>query len=251
MERPKVARKKRIQLLNIPLDVISDDQLEDRVESLIADGKKHHIVLLSLWDFMRARGKSDRAKAIRNASIILTSSRLVSSGARFLRQKDVQRYMPFDFVIRILAILEQRNRSVYLIGGKPGYLQTASSNLRGSFPGLQIVGRCAGYFPAAHEDNILLAIKKAAPTLLLAGRGVRTGEKWLISHKRYMAPGLTMWCGDCLEVFAGTKKKTSRQLWSKGLDFLPGLFKRPWRLARGFTYLWYFLLLLFAKIRHQ
>lgn len=250
MERPKLTRKKRINLLTVPLDIISDEQLENRILEMIADGKKHQITLLSLWDFMKARGRSDQAVAIRNSSIIVTSSKLVVLGAKFLRSREVPRYMPFAFVIRLLTILEDRNRSVYVIGGKPGYLQTASANLRGSFPGLHIVGRCAGYFPASHEANILLAIKKAAPSLLLVGRGVPGRERWLPTRRKQFAPGLSMWCGDCLEVFAGTKKKTSRELWERGLDFVPELIRKPWRLARGFIYLWYFVLLFYYKLRH-
>ena len=243
-------RKKRVNLLTVPLDIIADDQLEDRIGAMIADGKQHQIVLLSLWDFMRARSRSELGLSMRASSMILTSSRLVARGARFLRNEEVNRFMPFDFVIRLLGILEKRGRSVYLIGGKPGYLHTAASNLRGSFPGLQIVGRCAGYFPKSHEENILLAIKKASPSLLLASKGVPGRERWLVEHKKSFVPGLTMWCDDCLEVFSGAKKKISRKLWTKGFDFLPALLRKPWRLGRGFVYFGYFILLAFYKIRH-
>jgi N-acetylglucosaminyldiphosphoundecaprenol N-acetyl-beta-D-mannosaminyltransferase len=242
-------RRKRLNLLTIPLDIVTDEQLEDRVEAMLGDGKKHHIVLLSLMDFLRARGKSDIAKASRSASLILTSSKMVVFGAKFLRHQELSRYMPFDFVIRVLSILEKRGRSVYLIGTRPGYLQTASSNLRGSFPGLQIVGRCAGYFPTSHEENILLAIKKASPSLLLAGKGLPGKERWLLSHKKHFATGLTLWCGDCLDVFAGKKHKTSRELWTKGLDFIPDLLRQPWRIFLGFPYLWYLFLLIVYRLR--
>ncbi len=249
MERPEVAEKKRTNLLSVPLDIITDDQLEDRIEAIMASGKRHQVVLLSLWDFMRARSRSAYGVSMRASAMILTSSRLVALGARFLRKEEVHRFMPFDFIIKLLGCLEKRERSVYLIGGRPGHLHTAASNLRGSFPGLRIVGRCAGYFPKPHEENILLAIKKASPSLLLAGRGVPRRERWLIEHRKRFAPGLTMWCGDCLEVFAGTKQRTSRELWAKGLDFVPVLLKKPWRLARGFVYCGFFILLVYYKVR--
>ncbi len=237
-------------MLTVPLDIVSDDELEGRISSLLADGQRHQIVLLSAWDFVRAHGNSAYANAVRKASIIFTCSKLVVWSARFLKHREIPRYMPFDFVIRILTILEAMRGSVYLIGGRPSYLQSAASNLRGSFPDLQIVGRCTGYFPTVHEENILLAIKKAAPSLILAGRGVPGKERWLLGHRRHLSPGLAMWCGSCLEVFAGVKTKTSRELWSKGLDFLPDLLRSPWRLARGLVYIWYLFLLIFNRIRH-
>ncbi len=237
-------------MLSVPLDLVGEDELETRITSLLADGGRHEIVLLSAWDFIKAYGNSAYAISVRRSSLILTSSKLVVWAAKFLRFTELPRYMPFDFVIRILNILEKHGRSVYLIGGRPRYLQTAASNLRGSFPKLQIVGRCAGYFPKEHEENILLAIKKAGPSLLLAGKGVPGNERWLLEHRRQLSPGLVMWCGNCLEVFAGVKRKTSRELWAKGIDFLPVLLRKPWRVARGLVYLTFLFLLVIEKIRH-
>ena len=236
-------------MLTVPLDIVQEDELEGQISTLLADGGRHQIVLLSAWEFAMACGNSAHSMAVRSSSLILTSSKLVVWAARFLRQKGLPRYMPFDFVIRILTTLEKKGGSVYLIGGRPGYLQTAASNLRGSFPHLQIVGRCAGYFPKSHEENIRLAIKKAAPTLLLAGKGVPGKERWLLDQRKHLSPGLAMWCGNCLEVFAGVRNKTSREIWSKGLDFLPDLLRKPWRIARGFIYMWFLILLIVSRIR--
>ncbi len=238
-------------MLSIPLDAVNEKELEEKIGALLSDGGRHQIMLLSAWDFAMAYGNSAHATAVRRSSLILTSSKLVAWAARFLRFREIQRYMPFDFVIRLLNILEKSGGSVYLIGGKPGYLQSAASNLRGSFPGLRIVGRCAGYFPNMHEENILLAIKKAAPSLILAGRGVPGKNKWLVEQDKHLSPGLAMWCGDCLEVFAGVKQRTSRELWAKGLDFLPLLLRKPWRVGRGFVYLIFLLLLVIQKLRHN
>lgn len=251
MEHPSIDKKKRISVLSVPLDVVDETALEEKIKTFLSDGERHQIMLLSAWEFVMAYGNSAHANAVRRSSLILTSSKMVAWAARFLRSRDIQRYMPFDFVIRILNILEKSGGSAYLIGGRPGYLQTAASNLRGSFPGLRIVGRCVGYFPKEQEENILLAIKKAAPSLILAGRGVPGRDRWLLEHGKDLSPGLAMWCGDCLEVFAGAKKRTSRELWAKGLDFLPPLPGKPWRLARGFVYLTFLLLLIIQRIRHK
>ncbi|MAG13504.1 MAG: glycosyl transferase [Spirochaetales bacterium] len=249
MERARVAGTDRVNLLEIPLDIVSNDQLEDRIFRLLNDGDSHQLVLLSLWDFIRARGRSNYAASIRSSSLILTSSKMVAFGAKFLRSREITRHMPFEFVIRLLSVLEKRRRSVYVIGGRPSALQTATSNLRGSFPQLQIVGRCAGYFPVSHEENILVAIRKAAPSLILGGKGLPGKNKWMQKHRKHFAAGLTYWCGSCIDVFSGKRKKTSRELWAKGLDFLPELPRNPLRFLRGFVYLWYVLLLLYHKAR--
>ena len=208
-------------------------------------------MLLSLWDFLRARGKSTYAKSVRSSSLILTSSKLVAFGAKFLRGREITRHMPFEFVIRLLSVLEKKRGSVYVIGGRPAILQTAASNLRGSFPDLQIVGRCAGYFPPNHQENILLAIRKASPSLILGGKGLPGNGRWMQTHRDQFTAGLTYWCGSCIDVFSGKRKKTSRVTWERGFDFLPDLIRNPLRIFRGFVFLWYLILLLYCKARKK
>jgi N-acetylglucosaminyldiphosphoundecaprenol N-acetyl-beta-D-mannosaminyltransferase len=244
-----LTRKSRITVLSIPLDVTHEFEIADRLEAMPTTGDRNRIALIGLWDFMRARGRSAFAKSVRSAALVLPTSKLVAFGARFLRHRTVERYMRFDFIIRILTLLERRGGTLYLVGGRPETLNRAAANLRGSFPGLHIVGRCAGYFPASEEEDVLLAIRKANPTLILAGPGLSGGDAWPYLHRSDLGPGIAMWSGDCFEVFAGRKKRTSRALWKSGLDFLPQLIRKPWRLLRAFVYAWFFLLLLAYRIR--
>jgi len=44
-----------VNLLKVPVDIISPEQLGPLVYDLLKDGKEHNIVLLSLWDLLRAR----------------------------------------------------------------------------------------------------------------------------------------------------------------------------------------------------
>lgn len=241
--------KNRLNILTVPLDILSEDQIEQRIDELLDGSSQHQIVLLDLWHFMKARGSTEYAKSVRTAAVVIPTSKLVTLGARFLTGRVVHRYLPFDFIIKLLTILEKKGRSVYLLGSSPNSLQTAASNLRGSFPDLQIVGRCAGYFPREAETPILLAIRKAAPTLIIAGSGIPGTDKWLLAHRKDFAPGISLWCGNCIDIFSGKRKRTSREAWKKGIDFLPDLIRNPLRLFRGFNYIWFFILLAYYRLR--
>ncbi|MEW5814105.1 MAG: WecB/TagA/CpsF family glycosyltransferase [Spirochaetota bacterium] len=244
-----VSKKTRIELLKMPVDILHPDDLEETIKSMIQDNEVHQIVLLSLKDLITARRNEELKACIKQASLVLPISPGIIKGAKFLNKGIPLRYMPFDFVIRLLGILEQMGKSVYLLGSRPAWLQISESNLRTSFPGLKIVGRCSGYFQKAMKKDIVLAIKKAAPTLLLAGKGLIGQNLWIYEHKKQFSPGIFLWCGDCYEIFSGRKKRISRELWNKGLDFIPEFFKAPWRIFRLLLYLYYHLLLLVYKIQ--
>jgi len=93
------------------------------------------------------------------------------------------------------------------------------------------------------EKNIILAIRKASPSLLLAGSGLPGKDTWVANNKRNFNPGIYLWCGDCFDIFSGRRNKPTRAAWESGTDTLPDLLSHPWRLFRGFLYLYYITLL--------
>ena len=46
-------------------------------------------------------------------------------------------------------------------------------NVRDTFPGLKIVGRYVGYYPKQDEDDIVQAIFKSQPSLVLVSDGIK------------------------------------------------------------------------------
>ena len=242
-------RRKRIRLLGVPVDVIPETEIEDAVRDLTDDGGKHHIVFLGLFDLLRARGKGEFGKTVRQASLVIPTSKNIVAGARFLGKPEPVRYMPFSFVIRLLGVLEKYHQSLYLVGLKAGPLHTAAGNLRDSFPGLRIVGRYIGYFDEEKEQDVVTAIKKASPTLVLAGPGIKERHHWFRIHRDKLSNSLFLWCGDCFDIFAGLKKRITDRSWESGTYWFSDLTKRPWKVFKVFYYLYYQLLLVIARIR--
>jgi N-acetylglucosaminyldiphosphoundecaprenol N-acetyl-beta-D-mannosaminyltransferase len=238
----------RITVLGVPVDILPEEGIDDLVE-LLADGKNHQIVLLSLWDLMRARRSGEFRTMISGASLVLPISLSITKGARFLRRTEPVRYMPFDFVVKLLGALERRGKSVYLLGSTRSSIQKAEGNIKSTFPGLRVVGRYSGRYPKQMEFTIVEAIKKATPSLLLVGRGVPGRERWIPRNLARFNSGIYLWCSDLFEVFAERRSKPSRSLFRRGLEWLPFTLLHPWKIYRLFVYFWYNILLLVARVR--
>jgi len=235
--------------LNVPIDILPEDEIENTIRDFLDSKGKYQIMFLTLWDLLRARGDNDFARAVRQAGLVIPVSKSIQSGARFLGKREPVRYMPFSFVIRLLGVLEKYKGSIYLVGLKPAELQRAAGNLRDSFPGLQILGRYAGYFSQEREKDVILVIKKSAPSLVLAGPGVRKKRLWFHTHRDDFAEGISLWCGECFEIFCGKKQKPAEKSWNRGTYWMKDLVKKPWAIGRVFYYFYYLLLLVVAKIR--
>ena len=240
--------RQRVTLLKIPIDIVPPEQLSDLVYDLLKEEKEHNIVLLSLWDLLRARRNSEYRAYITRASLVIPISKSLISGIKFLMGKKAYRYMPFDFIVSMLTILENREFSCYLLGGRTKVLLKTEKNIRQTFPRLRIVGRFPGYFKRHEEATIIKAIKKASPSLLLAGTGIRGKERWIARNNAALGNGMRLWCSDIFDVFAEKKKHPSRAAFDNGLEWVGYCFQTPIKFLRIFPYFRYKFLLLFYKI---
>jgi len=240
--------RERISFLKVPIDIVKPDQLDRLTYNLLAEGKEHNIVLLSVWDLLRARHNSEYRDYVKKAALVIPISKSIISGIQFLQSKQAVRYMPFNFVIKLLTILEQYEYSSYLLGGRKRILIKIEKNLRETLPALRIVGRYPGGFRLQEEPVIIEAIRKASPSLLLVGKGVRGGEYWISKNSRRLGKGLRLWCSDLFDVFAERKRHPSQKIFELGLEWVGYTMQSPIKLFRLFPFMYYNLLLLIYKI---
>jgi len=249
VDNPGIAEVRRINLLKVPLDLMKEEDMEKVVRTLAARKERQQIILLGFFDFMKCRRDPERRRMMKEAALIIPTSKALIKGVRFLRKGEAVRYMPFEFVIRLLGILENLHGTIYILGSHPRELNISSANLRDSFPGLRIVGRHTGYFPPDMEEDIVLAIKKAAPNLLLAGGGLKGNDLWILRRKGEFQTGMYLWCRECFDIFCGKAQRLSRKQWDRGLYLIPRFLKNPLRIFQLFTRLYFNLLLLIYRIR--
>ncbi|MBN2625508.1 MAG: WecB/TagA/CpsF family glycosyltransferase [Spirochaetales bacterium] len=240
---------KRINVLNVPVDIVREEDLEQVIMGLAENGKSNQIILLDFIGFMKARRlKSEWHRAVKEAALVLPVSLRIIKGARFLKKEEPHRYRSFDFIISLLGILENRRKSAYLVGSSKKRIQKSFTNLVNSFPGLRFVGRHQGRWDRNREKDILMAIKKSSPTLLLAGKGVKGRDLWIHRHGDSFNPGILLWNRNCFEIISGKKAKPPEDPASR---FFRGFFKSlllPWRWLRLFRQIWFWILLAWVRL---
>jgi len=241
-------------LLNVPIDIVSPEDLPNVVSRLLPRKKKTNasktgldIVLLSLWDLLRARRNSEYREYVFNAALVVPISKSLVSGVKFLTGKTVYRYMPFKFVISLLTLLEKQDLSLYLFGGTSKVLRKTEKNIRSTFPILNVVGRCEGTIRKEEEPAVIEAIRKASPALLLVGEGRRRKELWIHKHSTLLNQGFRLWCSGLFDVFAEKKRRPSDAVFEKGLENIAYCLRNPLKIFRIFSYIRYNILLLFYK----
>lgn len=249
MEHPiAVDGLSRYRVLDLPIDDLPEDSIPNALSQMLGDGEVHQIVLLSLWDLMRARRDSEFRRLVANASLVVPTTAGVVHGAKFLRQGEPARYTSFDFVVRLLGALEKLNGSLYILGGSRDELRIVEDNLRQTFPGARLVGRYAGDYPKTMEAGIVTAIRKAAPNLLLAGTRLPGRDKWLFRRRQSFAPGVFIYSGECFDVFAEKRRRPARSVAAQRVIRLVRTLWHPWRIVALPIYGWYWIRLFLRRI---
>ncbi|GMO40051.1 MAG: WecB/TagA/CpsF family glycosyltransferase [Termitinemataceae bacterium] len=241
----------RVSILGVPCDIVPNDDLQKVIYQLLKKKEHSNIVLLSLWDLLRARSNTEYRNYVQNASLIIPISKSIVSGAHFLTGKTLVRYMPFNFIVQLLTILEKREYSMYLLGGKSVVLTKTEKNIRQTFPKLRIIGRYPGNIKKQDEDTLLTVIRKSSPSLLLVGQGVHGREKWLAKNDARLNTALRLWCSDIFEVFSERRRRPSSAIFNRGLEWIGFSFQKPLRFFRVFPFIFYNILLVLNKLKRS
>jgi len=239
---------KKINLLGVPVSNCDTEGALRALKIFLVDGRQHQVVFLNRKELFKARHDAEYRRCLQQASLVLPVAGQLVKSAKLLKLDRIYRFYPFEFIIRLLSLIERLNLSVYLLGARKGELERAEKNLRDSFPGLSVVGRFSGYYSKGMEKDIILTIKKTSPAFLLVGGGIPGRDLWILRNKKELNNGVFLLADDCFDIFSGKLNHPPKWLIKSGLESLFELYKRPWRLLLIFPYLYYWILSLVYKI---
>ena len=141
MENPVVRQIERVSFLGVPFDILAEKNFEPFILKMLESGRPWKIALLGYKEFRRARRDKEFQLRLWKCGLVLPVDLSLEWGMKVLGLTVPVRYHPFDFIIRLMGLLEQKRKSIYLLGGNVVDAQRAAETVRTGFPGLVLVGR--------------------------------------------------------------------------------------------------------------
>lgn len=100
---------------------------------------------------------------------------------------------------QVFSELECEGKSVYFIGAEPGVVEKFASNLRESFPQLNVKGFRHGFFESGEERaRVVGDVAALNPDVIIAGMGTPAQEKFLADMRGGGWTGVGYTCGGFL-----------------------------------------------------
>ena len=238
----------RISLIGVPVDICQPENLENEILELLAKPGTKQIIFLSVWDLLKARHKVDFADCVKNADLIIPVSKSILKGAKFLKLPVPVRYNPFEAVIQILSILDTHYKSLYLFGSSEKTLSKAEHNIRDTFTNLRVLGRYIGYYPKNVEGDIVQAIFKAQPSLVLLSDGIKEKNCWAYRRRNSFSSSIFLYYKDAFGVFSERVNRVSEKTFNKGHEIYYEVAHNPFKIFLLLPYIWYKTVLIWYRL---
>ena len=238
----------RISLIGVPVDICSPENLEGEILELLSKPGTKQIVFLSIWNLLKARHKGDFADTIKNADLILPVSKSILKGAKFLKKEIPVRYNPFNAVIQILSVLDSHYKSLYLLGSTKKTLTKAEKNIHDTFREIKIVGRYVGYYQKSVEDDVIQAIFKAQPSLVLLSDGIKEKNCWAYRRRNRFSSSIFLFYKDSFGIFSERVKRVKDSTFEKGHEIYSEILHNPFKIFLLLPYLWYIIVLVWYRL---
>jgi N-acetylglucosaminyldiphosphoundecaprenol N-acetyl-beta-D-mannosaminyltransferase len=139
---------------------------------------------------------------------------------------------------KLLKTCQEKGLSLFLLGSKDEYLQTALDNLKQQYPRIKVDGY-HGYFDRedSYQNQVVIdKINQKKPHILLIGMGMPIQEEWVRKHRHQLDVNVFMTGGAVIDRLAGMVADCPEWIANAGLEWLYRLCQEPKRLASRYLF---------------
>jgi N-acetylglucosaminyldiphosphoundecaprenol N-acetyl-beta-D-mannosaminyltransferase len=242
----------RVKLLGVEVDALTMNDLNALIAEAV-EGKERRIVAhhnthsVYLWHHdsrMRAFYQKAHRVHVDGMPLILLGRFL---GLPLRRE---HRVTYVDWVRPLMAEAARRGFRVFYVGSRPGVAERGAARLLDGITRLRIETH-HGYFdttPGSQENaEVLAAIRRFRPDILMAGMGMPRQEHWILDNLEDLDAHAILTAGACMDFVAGAVPTPPRWMGRIGLEWLYRLWTEPSRLWRRYLLEPWFVLRLLVQ----
>lgn len=224
---------KRLYVLTVPVDSISEVQLIERVQdAVIRETRGNIIYAINPEKIIAARKNPDLHLAVENATYLIPDGIGTIIGVFFKYGKVLGRITGIRLFQRLLEVASHKNYRVYFLGSKKEVLRDMIEKTQRKYSKLEVAGCHDGYFEKENEGHIIEEINEKGTDILFVALGSPKQELWLHENKNRLKVPVCMCVGGSFDVVAGHKRRAPYFFQKVGLEWLFRLFSEPFRIRR-------------------
>lgn len=220
----------RIDVLGVSFDNLTMAEAVERAWVLVQSEGAHYAATPNPEIVEVCRENAAANAAVNGADLVLPDGVGVVKGAAMLGTPLKEKTPGIEFAAHLMEKLAGSDKTLYLLGAKPGVAERAAERLVQQYPGLRIAGTHDGYFQ--EDAPVVEDIRRSGADVVFVCLGAPKQELWMAKYASTTGAHLLCGLGGSLDVFAGEVQRAPK-FWSEhGLEWFYRLCKEPKRLGR-------------------
>ena len=242
----------RIALLGVPVENLNMESTVDRIFSMINrfafDGVSRHVVTANV-DFLVKANKKNSGESRELMTILRRADLVTADGmplvwlSKLLGHPLEERVTGADLVPALAARAAADNRSVYLLGGKPGAAERSARILENKNPGLKIAGWSAPFvrteykndIERAENDRLVDEINRSGAHILFIALGNPKQEIWFHRNRHALKVPVSIGIGGTFEFIAGMTARAPEWVQKSGFEWVYRTVQEPRRMVKRYV----------------
>ncbi|SJL27050.1 WecB/TagA/CpsF family glycosyltransferase [Porphyromonas gingivalis] len=199
-------------------------------EELISYVSGHPAILVAI-NAEKILHATDELKAIYNRNLGYSDG---AGAVLALKKKGHQNACKIAGCELWLKIIERysREKSFYLVGGKPEVIEETIQKLRADFPRINIVGYRDGYLKGNDDEVLIADIAEKKPDVVFVAMGSPKQELLMERMQRVHPNAIYQGLGGSFDVYTGRVERAPEWWIRHNLEFAYRLIKQPSRIKR-------------------
>ena len=224
-----------VTILNIRIDNLTMSDAVERIADAVEGGGAPLQVCFVNADCANiAYEDKGYLRAIRSAGLVLADGIGMKLAGKLLGREIRQNVNGTDLFPRMCEMLNERGKSVYFLGARPGVAETAAEWTRERYPALVVAGGRYGYFPEDEDDAVVQEIAASAADVLLVAFGAPRQDEWIARRLGRLGVRAAMGVGGLFDFVSGRIPRAPAWMREIGMEWLYRLIREPERMWKRY-----------------
>lgn len=226
-------RIKRIEILSVPVDCVTQTGALNFVDELIATNGQGAILAVNPEKVMRAQADPELRALLKSTALLIPDGIGVVTAARILGLARMPDRLPgADLMVSLCEHSAAKGYRVFLFGARADVNSKAREVLRESYPALQIAGGRDGYVTEEQMPALIDEINDSGANILFVALGSPKQEQWIARWLPSLRVNVCQGVGGTFDVIAGAVQRAPLVFRSANLEWAYRLLRQPSRLVR-------------------
>lgn len=228
--------RKRIRLLDCPIDVISMKETVEMIDISIAAKTHLHHIVVNAAKLVNMQKDKELHDSVIGSDLINADGQAVVFASKFLNRPLPERVAGIDLMQELVRLSYNKGYKVFFFGAKEEVVSEVVEKYSNKYSPDIIAGYRNGYFKKEEEEDIARQIADSGADILFVAISSPTKEIFLNRHKAIINTSFIMGVGGSFDVIAGKVKRAPKWMQDSGLEWFYRFAQEPRRMWRRYLY---------------